>query len=292
MRRLEEPGLGGDGAREGSLLVSEQLGLEQVPRQTGAVQIDERLAGAAALRVDPARQHPLAGSGFSLDQDRQVALRRRVRVARQRVNRGAASAEKIQGRRRGSARGVQPATILLVLDDAIDHDRDRCELQRFGEKLLGAFLDRRDRELDRAVAGDEDHGDLDARTFQLSHQVESRAIGERVVHQEHVGKNRVDQRERGGAGVGFLDLIPVGLEVRPHSKANAWLVFHNQDSTFEHARSRFLGMVAPLATWAPAERTLEQGGGQRLRLMCHEGSGRWPRNAPGKRLFLMISTKQ
>ena len=50
------PGLAADGAREGALLVAEELRLEQILGQAGAVQIDERLAGAAAFRVDPARR--------------------------------------------------------------------------------------------------------------------------------------------------------------------------------------------------------------------------------------------
>src|ERR1043166_7634302 len=57
-------------AREGALLVAEQLALEQRLGQRGAVDGDERLAAARREIVDPLRDELLARARLALDQDR------------------------------------------------------------------------------------------------------------------------------------------------------------------------------------------------------------------------------
>ena len=52
VRQLEQARLGGDRAGEGALLVAEQLALEQVGRDRGAVDLDERLAPRAGSRSE------------------------------------------------------------------------------------------------------------------------------------------------------------------------------------------------------------------------------------------------
>ena len=53
------PGVARDGAGEGALLVAEELALEQVGGDRGAVHRDERLVGARRARVQQAaRQAP------------------------------------------------------------------------------------------------------------------------------------------------------------------------------------------------------------------------------------------
>src|SRR5262249_61148186 len=53
VRGLEEAGLRRDRAGERALLVAEELRLEQLPRQAGAVQVQEDLVAARAVRVQP-----------------------------------------------------------------------------------------------------------------------------------------------------------------------------------------------------------------------------------------------
>ena len=56
-------------AREGALLVAEQLGLEQVPRHRGAVDADERLVRARPGGVNGLRDDLLAGAALAVDED-------------------------------------------------------------------------------------------------------------------------------------------------------------------------------------------------------------------------------
>ena len=61
------------GVGEGASLETEQLGLEQPLRDGGAVDGDERAAGARARAMEDAGHQTLAGSRLALDQDRREA---------------------------------------------------------------------------------------------------------------------------------------------------------------------------------------------------------------------------
>ena len=72
---LEQAGFGGLGVGEGAALVTEQLALEQLGGEGGAVELDERRRGARAAVVQGPRQQLFAGPGFAGDQYRGVAVR-------------------------------------------------------------------------------------------------------------------------------------------------------------------------------------------------------------------------
>src|SRR5262249_27448420 len=65
---LEETALRGFRVRERAALVAEELGLDQAPRQRGAVERDERLACERAARVEDARDEILPGAGLAEQQ--------------------------------------------------------------------------------------------------------------------------------------------------------------------------------------------------------------------------------
>src|SRR6185436_5637236 len=75
VRELEAPGLLAGRSREGSLLVAEELALDQRLGQRRAVEGDERSLAARRHRVDDARHQALAGAALAADQDRRAALR-------------------------------------------------------------------------------------------------------------------------------------------------------------------------------------------------------------------------
>ena len=66
------------GPREGAAPVAEQLGLEQLGRQRGAVDAHERPGGARPALVQRAREHLLAGACLAGDQDWHLARRQTV----------------------------------------------------------------------------------------------------------------------------------------------------------------------------------------------------------------------
>ena len=65
---LDQAGARGGGPGEGAALMAEQLGLEQVFRQAGAVHRHQRAGGARTGLVHRASHQFLAGAGFALQQ--------------------------------------------------------------------------------------------------------------------------------------------------------------------------------------------------------------------------------
>src|SRR5262249_25886773 len=74
VRVLELPGLTSMGAREGALLVAEELGLEQPLRDRGAVDLDEGPVAAHRCRMDGACDEVLADAAFPANEDGRVRV--------------------------------------------------------------------------------------------------------------------------------------------------------------------------------------------------------------------------
>src|SRR5262249_36960588 len=71
---LEQSLLGCMRAGEGSPFVAEELTLEQVAVEAGAVQIDEAPVAAMAVSVQPSSKNPFARADLSLNEDRPIGL--------------------------------------------------------------------------------------------------------------------------------------------------------------------------------------------------------------------------
>ena len=67
---LDEPPPPVPGAREGPCLVAEQFGLEQFPRERGAIDFHQRTFGSRTGMVKDACDQTLPGTGFAADQQR------------------------------------------------------------------------------------------------------------------------------------------------------------------------------------------------------------------------------
>src|SRR5262249_21664503 len=81
VRDLEQPHLRAGRAGERAPLVAEQLRLEQLARERGAVEVHDRLVGARALLVQPLRKERLARPGLALNEDRALGDEHAVRTA-------------------------------------------------------------------------------------------------------------------------------------------------------------------------------------------------------------------
>ena len=67
---LDQPELALPGVGEGAALMAEQLVLDEVGRQRGAVQLDERPGGPSAATMQRLGHQLLAGAGLADDQHR------------------------------------------------------------------------------------------------------------------------------------------------------------------------------------------------------------------------------
>src|ERR1700682_2987060 len=75
--RLETPDLLRHRAREGALLMTEELALEESQWDRRTVQLHEGSITASAVRVDSVRDELLAGTGFTLYENRGIGRRHR-----------------------------------------------------------------------------------------------------------------------------------------------------------------------------------------------------------------------
>ena len=158
MREFEAPGLACYGPGERALLVAEQLGFEQILRDSHTVDRDKRTAGPRAERVEPASEELFPGAAFSLEQDRRIGRRRTVQLL------GDLPERRIVPDDAGS-----PATLghlfleqeilglhAALSDGALDQQQQVVGLDWLGEEVGGTLPHGGDGVLDAAVGGHHD----------------------------------------------------------------------------------------------------------------------------------------
>jgi hypothetical protein len=124
---------------------SSTLGLEQIPGQAGAVDIDEGLVGPGTVRVQPAREHTLSGPRFAADEDGALGSHHSLGVLGQPPNGRACSGEGIElvASRSGRAGQLPPANPLRF-QEALQHDQQGGKFDRLGEEMVCSVLDAMD----------------------------------------------------------------------------------------------------------------------------------------------------
>src|SRR5262249_38422307 len=95
VRNLEEARLAGHSAGEGTLLMSKQLGLQELTGESGAVEIHEWLISSRPILMDPFGGHAFSCAGFSQKQDGAFRRNDLVGMVREVSNGMAGSNERI-----------------------------------------------------------------------------------------------------------------------------------------------------------------------------------------------------
>ena len=161
VRLLELPGAPIGRAREGALLVPEELALEEVLGDRGAVDVDERAVGPVAHLVHEPGDELLAGAVLAVDQD---AGRRRRDLLDDRAHLFEAGALPDHAPRRvGQAvlEGLVLALQPVHLEQVADGQEDPVAVEGLLEEVVGAPPRGFHRGFDRSVA--RDHHDRQVR---------------------------------------------------------------------------------------------------------------------------------
>ena len=177
----------GDGAGEGALLMSEQLGFEQILGDRCTVHRDELLLGARAPAMNEVGQQFLAGARFAGDQDARARRRHRFRQP-QHLDHG----------------GVAIDDCMAFLGDRLENGGDEVGLWWQRDELARACLDGVDRGFGVGVHAAGDHRNIDALGRETDD--ESRDVELDVDHHEFGPLTRAQGVERGLYVVRMADL--------------------------------------------------------------------------------------
>ncbi len=74
----------------------------------------------------------------------------------------------------------------VALADLLDLVQELIEIERFGEIVVGSVFDRRDRGLDAAVSGHDDHRGLGIDAAHRSQQIEAGKLGHLLIRQDQI----------------------------------------------------------------------------------------------------------
>ena len=186
-------------------------------------------SAARAVAVQPAGEDALAGARLALDQHRAARRGELPRLLGEAPDGGGGAGERVD-RLAGQARAarVLAALLPLALEEALDDDQERRQLDGLGQELVRALLHRPHGEVDRRVAGQDDDRHRGVDLADAGQQVEGGPVGQHVVEDHGVGVPLAHRLLGGGDGVGLVDLQALALEEVAHAEADARLVVDDQ----------------------------------------------------------------
>jgi hypothetical protein len=206
----------------------EQLALDQLLGDGGAVHLDEGAGGAKALVMDVASDELLARSVLPEDEHAPVGRRRLRDVGAQGVD-GRALADHhpavLDLLLEGAVLRLQPALAQRVLDD----EEDLLEGQRLLDEVLRAHAHGLDRGLDAPVAGDDHDGNFGVDRADARQRLQPVHLRQPHVEEDEIEPPRLQEREAGLAavdGLGGVSLVAEDPDQRP---AHARFVVHDKN---------------------------------------------------------------
>ena len=233
--RLEEADLPGVGAGEGAPLVPEQLALEEVLGDGGAVDGVERPRGARGAGVNGARHQLLARARLAPDQDGGVRRGDLLDEAEDLAHRRALAHDRLEAvflqpsleaeRLLGEAEGLEgplDAEEKLVGDDRLRHVVEGTELVRLP------------RALDRAVGRDEDHLRRERPLLQRPDDVDPGEAGHLQIRQDDLGPGVGGLRQRLAPVCGDRHAVPLVRQEGVKRLALVLFVVDDEDGGVGH----------------------------------------------------------
>jgi hypothetical protein len=237
MRLFQQSGLVGRRAGEGPLHVAEQLGLDQILRQRGAVDLHHRAIDPRALGVDRVGGQLLAGAALADDEHVGVGARNGLQHLEDPLDgRGGAEHLAVGGLLGELAPQVgclgEQATALQRFAHQHQH---LVRVERLGDEVEGPLLGGLDCLGDGPVPGHDD--DLDRRILRLqqAQQVEAVAIGQDQVHDAEGEFSGFHPEHRPDGIPRRFNVIALALEGQAQILGDDRFVIHDEDARLHAA---------------------------------------------------------
>jgi hypothetical protein len=216
-------------ARKRAALVTEELALDQLRGDRGAVHFDEGAVRALRRAVDRARDELFAGAGLAGDQyahagrgdfgDLFFDASDRLRLTDHLF---VAALLRFERADFGGERAA--------LDRVLDGDQHALARERLLEKVGGAGGHRADRFFERGVTADHHHRDLVVVFADLLERGEPVHAGEADVEHDQIDRGRREAREQLFGGLQRFNRITFALEHHLERAADVALIVDDQDS--------------------------------------------------------------
>src|SRR5258708_5960253 len=227
--------LGGPGER--AFLVAEELRLDQLLRDGGAIDLDESVAAAQAVAVDGAPDELLAGAALSEQEHRCGRRRRALDRVPDLAERGAV-ADHLVARFDGALERPVFVDQPRLVQRVPDRDEHPLARQRLLDEVERAELRCLDRGAHRAMPRDDDHGQDLVDLTDLLQRLEAVKAAHLDVEEGEVRRLALDEGQRLGAARRLLHVVTVVLEDHPDRAAGLTLVIHAQNATFHRGSTR------------------------------------------------------
>ncbi len=245
---------------EGAFLVAEKLALEQRLGQRAAVDGHERVIAAGRGEVNRPRDELLAGAALSGDQDGGVGGRDGLDGLEDLPHGGALADHD----RLGSDRLVEGllehhvlAPGLGVRERVLDDVRDVVGIERLGDVVVGAVLERRDGRLDRGIAGHDDDAHLGLQLVHPPLELDSVGPSHLDVDEGEVPFPFREARERVVRAFGGPDFIAFFLKPSAERVAYGELVVDDQNPSLGHVGTSLRPAQSRLGGFLGGERDHE-----------------------------------
>ncbi|GBD29002.1 hypothetical protein HRbin32_00086 [bacterium HR32] len=233
VRGLELPHAAPHRAGEGTLLVSEQLRLQERLRDGAAVDGHEGSVGPRALVVDGPGEDLLARARLPVDEDRGVRGRHRRGHPQHLLHlRGRAhDALELEARPQLLVQLAVLLPELLVLQGAADLDHQLVLLEGLGDVVEGAVPHRLHGHLQGGVPGDDHHHRARVLPPDLPQDLHAVLLRDPHVQQHQVELPGAGLAQARGAVGGGLDLEPLLAQDLAQEVPDVLLVVHHEDPT-------------------------------------------------------------
>ena len=230
--RFEESGLVVGGARERAAHVAEQFALKERLDHGRAVDGDEALRAARAQLVKRARDEFLARPGLSAD-ERRSHVRRQPSDEREHVlHHGAAAdhAAELEPLREVALEREHIAMLRRFVADRREELTNARQIERLGQVVASAELDRFDGAVDGAVAGHQHDAGARIDLANRPQHVEPRDAGHPHVEQHEVGRPLLELSNGVVARRRRDDVEPFSQGDRAHQREDGAVVVCNEEA--------------------------------------------------------------
>ena len=189
------------GARERAAFVAEQFTLQEVFRNGGAIDRDERRFGARAVLIDGAGDQLLARARFAPDEHGDRLGGDAANFLAHVVHRLADADEGCSALDRGVGQGHGFAHEAAGIHGAMQDVNERLHLERLLQVIVSAELGGLDGGLNRAVCGHQHDGQARLRVVKLAHELQARrdraGAGQSTPPRTRLWRRGADPRRRG-----------------------------------------------------------------------------------------------